>query len=702
MNVVGRRVFPMLAYEDPAAAIDWLTEAFGFEERGERYVMRTDDRTRQGRRQRRQADARHPDARVPEPKTHRQAASSCAVARQPLGRRRPSRLVDDLEARHARAVAAGANMLRPLEESPADSPLFHRGGPEGTPLNVPASVTTRPNEREERRERIPFLQYEDVTAALDWLAKAFGFERSRVHEGENGKIVHAELRFGDGMIMLGAASETMGDENPERARRRQQGRLRHRRRRIDAHYERAGGGRRGDRAAAGTTPTTARASSWPAIPKATSGASGPTGRSRAGLLGRLSDGAVGDLGDDRGIRERRRVPERPVLRDVAQSRRMIFPERVFGSSGVKTMFAGFAIGPIFTATWFRSSSSRSTEPSSPPFSVTNATIAWPVSASARPQTAASATLWWSTSADSTSIVEIRWPGDVHHVVDAAEQPEVAVLVDARAVAGEVHAGEALPVRRAEARVVAEDPARHRRPRPLQHEVPAAARPDVVAVIVDHDAASTPGNGFVAEPGFVVVTPGSGVMRIIPVSVCHHVSTTGVRSEPMCSRYHIHASGLIGSPTVPSRRSDERSCFCGVLRPPLHVRADRGRRRVQDRDLVALDDVPPAVLVREVRRALVEHARRAVAQRPVDDVAVARHPADVGGAPVDVLPGLQVEDVVVRRRDADEVAGGRVRDALRLRGRAARVQQVEKVLRVHRLARARRRIGATAPRRARST
>ena len=54
---------------------------------------------------------------------------------------------------------------------------------------------------------------------------------------------------------------------------------------------------------------------------------------------------------------------------------MIFPERVFGSSGVKTMFAGFAIGPIFTATWLRSSSSRSTDPSSPPFSVTKATIA---------------------------------------------------------------------------------------------------------------------------------------------------------------------------------------------------------------------------------------------------------------------------------------------------------------------------------------
>ena len=52
------------------------------------------------------------------------------------------------------------------------------------------------------------------------------------------------------------------------------------------------------------------------------------------------------------------------------SRRMIFPERVFGSSGVKTTFAGFAIAPIFCATWSRSSSSIATEPSSPLFSVT--------------------------------------------------------------------------------------------------------------------------------------------------------------------------------------------------------------------------------------------------------------------------------------------------------------------------------------------
>ena len=72
----------------------------------------------------------------------------------------------------------------------------------------------------------------------------------------------------------------------------------------------------------------------------------------------------------------------------------------------------------------------------------------------------------------------------------------------------------------------------------------------------------PGKGWVAEPGRVVVIPGRGVIRIIPVSVCHHVSTIGQRPLPMTFWYQIHASGLIGSPTVPRRRSVERSCLSG--------------------------------------------------------------------------------------------------------------------------------------------
>src|SRR5438067_9081270 len=80
------------------------------------------------------------------------------------------------------------------------------------------------------------------------------------------------------------------------------------------------------------------------------------------------------------------------------------------------------------------------------------------------------------------------------------------------------------------------------------------------------SAPMPGRGKVADPGLRVVTPGRGEIMMPPVSVCHHVSTTGQRPPPMCCQYQIHASGLIGSPTEPSRRSDDMSCLAGSSVP----------------------------------------------------------------------------------------------------------------------------------------
>src|SRR4051812_1133618 len=76
----------------------------------------------------------------------------------------------------------------------------------------------------------------------------------------------------------------------------------------------------------------------------------------------------------------------------------------------------------------------------------------------------------------------------------------------------------------------------------------------------------PKKGRVAVPGFVGVAPGSGVIMMFPVSVCHQVSTIGQRLPPMTSWYHIQASGLIGSPTEPSSRSELKSCFFGHSTP----------------------------------------------------------------------------------------------------------------------------------------
>ena len=53
---------------------------------------------------------------------------------------------------------------------------------------------------------IPGMRYRNAPAAIDWLCRAFGFERHLVVPGEeDGTIAHAQLRYGNGMIMLGTA-----------------------------------------------------------------------------------------------------------------------------------------------------------------------------------------------------------------------------------------------------------------------------------------------------------------------------------------------------------------------------------------------------------------------------------------------------------------------------------------------------------------
>ncbi len=76
----------------------------------------------------------------------------------------------------------------------------------------------------------------------------------------------------------------------------------------------------------------------------------------------------------------------------------------------------------------------------------------------------------------------------------------------------------------------------------------------------------PGRARWAEPGLVSVTPGSGLIMMAPVSVCHQVSTIGAVEAPMWSRYQIQASGLIGSPTLPSTRREDRSNLAGMSSP----------------------------------------------------------------------------------------------------------------------------------------
>ncbi|WP_327261860.1 VOC family protein [Streptomyces sp. NBC_01232] len=51
----------------------------------------------------------------------------------------------------------------------------------------------------------PTLVYRDAKAAIRLLTEAFGFSQIAVYEGEDGSVTHAELAYGNGVVMLGSS-----------------------------------------------------------------------------------------------------------------------------------------------------------------------------------------------------------------------------------------------------------------------------------------------------------------------------------------------------------------------------------------------------------------------------------------------------------------------------------------------------------------
>lgn len=48
----------------------------------------------------------------------------------------------------------------------------------------------------------PFIRYRDARTAIAWLTDAFGFEPLFIVDGEGDEVAHAQLRVGDGIVML--------------------------------------------------------------------------------------------------------------------------------------------------------------------------------------------------------------------------------------------------------------------------------------------------------------------------------------------------------------------------------------------------------------------------------------------------------------------------------------------------------------------
>ncbi len=55
---------------------------------------------------------------------------------------------------------------------------------------------------------IPGLRYQNALGMIDWLCDTFGFEKQAVYANPDGTVMHSQLTFGNGMIMIGSATNS--------------------------------------------------------------------------------------------------------------------------------------------------------------------------------------------------------------------------------------------------------------------------------------------------------------------------------------------------------------------------------------------------------------------------------------------------------------------------------------------------------------
>src|SRR5580658_3551695 len=201
-------------------------------------------------------------------------------------------------------------------------------------------------------------------------------------------------------------------------------------------------------------------------------------------------------------------------------------------------------------------------------------------------------------------------GDFDDVVDAAEYPDVTVFVALGGVAREIDAGNPVPVFARVALVVAVDGAKHRWPGLLNCQVARLAGRHRLVLHVDD---------FRADAG--KRQRGGARFRGRRTRQRRNHDRAGFRLPPgIDDRTAIFADGL--EIPFPGRRIDRLTdrpqdtqtadvVFVDPFQAPGHECADRGGGAVENRDLVALDDLPETVLGRLIRRAFVHHDGGAV-------------------------------------------------------------------------------------------
>lgn len=63
---------------------------------------------------------------------------------------------------------------------------------------------------------VPGLRYRNAKKMIEWLCRAFGFEQQVVIAGPDDTVMHSQLIFGNGMIMVGSVTNGTPESNLSR------------------------------------------------------------------------------------------------------------------------------------------------------------------------------------------------------------------------------------------------------------------------------------------------------------------------------------------------------------------------------------------------------------------------------------------------------------------------------------------------------
>ena len=180
------RIHPVIRYQDAHRALTWLEEAFGFQK---------------------QAVFEGPNGSV----AHAEMSFGTGVigfsSAQGVDPKNPWTLVregiyvslSDIDAHHDRAAAAGAEIARSLRDEDYGSRDYSARDLDG---HLWGFGTYQMIKDDREQPFVVGLHYQDAKAALEWLSKAFGFQKTLEVPANDGRIFHAEMGLGGAPLFL--------------------------------------------------------------------------------------------------------------------------------------------------------------------------------------------------------------------------------------------------------------------------------------------------------------------------------------------------------------------------------------------------------------------------------------------------------------------------------------------------------------------